>query len=404
MKIYEIGTGYTPIPAQISAATEIVVAELTKAFVKQNIPVEIIDIATEKRAETDLPILEVPVPRVFSGTDVHLGIMHKLKRVVYSIALAGVLKRLLKQAQEKIVLHFHNQYNMFFFLKLVPQKLRNRCLIAYTNHSGIWRLPWSEIEETIHKRYFQEAKCMKQADLVFVLNEETKRNAVEYLGVAQERVVVINNGVNTDVYCPLSAEERESAKEKFGLQNRRVILQVGSVYENKGQLRSVEYLLPLLKENKDLVYAYVGGIVDEEYQQQIKTFAEESGLVEQVRYLGMVSPGKELNELYNLARATIMLSRYEGFSLAVIESLSAGTPVLMDKIAPFNLGAGCITFSQTDFVDVMHPVLMGDASTTYIRCKAAARQNTYENYSWEQVARSYMKWFQMHLGSGGDKC
>ena len=39
MKIYEIGTGYTPIPARISAATEIVVEELTKAFLKQNIPV-----------------------------------------------------------------------------------------------------------------------------------------------------------------------------------------------------------------------------------------------------------------------------------------------------------------------------------------------------------------------------
>ena len=44
MKIYEIGTGYTPIPAQVSAATESIVEELTKAFLAQNIAVEIIDI------------------------------------------------------------------------------------------------------------------------------------------------------------------------------------------------------------------------------------------------------------------------------------------------------------------------------------------------------------------------
>ena len=385
MKIFEIGTGYTPIPAQISAATEIVVEELTKAFIKQNIPVEIIDIATDSRAATELPVMEVPVPRVFAGTDVHLGIMHKLKRVVYSVALAGVLKKLLKKAEEKIVLHFHNQYNMFFFLKLVPAKLRKRCLVAYTNHSGVWRLPWSEIEETIRNRYFQEAECMKRADLVFVLNVETKHNAMEHLGVAEDRIVVINNGVNTDVYCPLTAQEREAAKAKFGLQNHRVILQVGSVYENKGQLRSAEYLLPMLKENRDLVFAYVGGIVDDAYQQQVKTFAQENGLAEQIRYLGMVSPGKELNELYNTAEATILSSRYEGFSLVSVESCAAGVPVLIDKEGPIRLGAGSVCYTEGTFIQSVKLVL--DESGEQLR--ADARMSALNQYSWNKIAADY---------------
>ena len=124
MKIYEIGTGYTPIPATMGAATEIVVEELTKAFMQMNVPVEIIDIKAKERKENALPITEVWVPGCFAGTDIKLGIMHKLKRVVYSVCLAQKLKRILKAADEKIVLHFHNQYNMFFFLKLVPQQLR----------------------------------------------------------------------------------------------------------------------------------------------------------------------------------------------------------------------------------------------------------------------------------------
>ena len=385
MKIDDIGTGYTPIPAQMGAATEIVVEELTKAFIKHQVPVEIIDIAANNRAEHQLPIREIKVPACFAGTDVKLGIMHKLKRVVYSVALAGVLKGLLKQTKEKIVLHFHNQYNMFFFLKLVPAKLRKRCLVAYTNHSGVWRLPWSEISETISKRYFQEAECMKRADLVFVLNVETKRNAMEHLGVAEDRIVVINNGVNTDVYCPLTAQEREAAKEKFGLQNRRVILQVGSVYENKGQLRSAEYLLPMLKENRDLVFAYVGGIVDDAYQQQVKTFAQENGLAEQIRYLGMVSPGKELNELYNTAEATILSSRYEGFSLVSVESCAAGVPVLVDKEGPIRLGAGSVCYTEGTFIQSVKLVL--DESEDQLR--ADARMSALNQYSWNKIAADY---------------
>ena len=152
MKIYEIGTGYTPIPAQMGAATEIVVEELTKAFLKCGQQVEIIDIAATDRAQTSLPIREVPVLKCFRGTDVQLGLMHKLKRVAYSVALAGELKKLLKQADEKIVLHFHNQYNLFFFLKMTPQRLRQKALLAYTVHSYIWHDPWEQIETQLKKR------------------------------------------------------------------------------------------------------------------------------------------------------------------------------------------------------------------------------------------------------------
>ena len=119
MKIYEIGTGYTPIPAQMGAATEIVVEELTRSFTANGENVEIIDIKAQNRAENTLPIDEVNVPSMFTKTDVSLGIMHKLKRVVYSVSLANHLKRILKNAEEDIVLHFHNQYNLFFFLKLL---------------------------------------------------------------------------------------------------------------------------------------------------------------------------------------------------------------------------------------------------------------------------------------------
>lgn len=389
MKIYEIGTGYTPIPAQMGAATEIVVEELTKAFMKQGQAVEIIDIAAADRADTKLPILEVPVAKVFSGTDIALGIMHKLKRVTYSISLAGVLNKILRSAEEKVVFHFHNQYNMFFFLKLTPSRLRKKCLIAYTNHSGIWRLPWNEIEDTIRKRYFQEAECMKRADLVFVLNQETKDQAIEHLKVPRERLVVIGNGVNTDLYHPLTEEEKIRVKERFGLKGRDVILQVGSVYENKGQLRALAYLEPLLKSNPNLCYAYAGGIVDEDYHQQLVDYIRDHNLQEQVQYLGMVSPGAELNELYNTALATILPSRYESFGLVVIESLSAGVPVLLDQLALFYMGEGCVRYDEAGFAVLVEDTILGAGPDEYAKLCAAARNNAVNNHSWDAIAQNY---------------
>ena len=128
MRIFEIGTGYTSIPADKGAATEIVVDNLSRSLIKLGHDVTVVDIEDPNRLPTDLPILEVPMPKGFGATDEALGVKHKLKRVVYSIKLAGVLKRVLRQlpAGEKALLHFPNQYNAFFFYRLVPSRLRKK--------------------------------------------------------------------------------------------------------------------------------------------------------------------------------------------------------------------------------------------------------------------------------------
>ena len=115
MKIFEIGTGYTSIPAKIGAATEIVVEELTTSMLKQGHDVTIVDIRDIHRQSTSLPIIEVNVPYFFSSTDLKLGLVHKLKRVLYSMSLTYKLHRLLRKQKSKVILHFHNQYNLFFF-------------------------------------------------------------------------------------------------------------------------------------------------------------------------------------------------------------------------------------------------------------------------------------------------
>lgn len=388
MKIYEIGTGYTPIPAQVAAATESVVEELTRAYIRKGLSVEIIDISASDRAENDLPITQVSVPSMFTKSDVSLGIVHKLKRVVYSVALAFRLKKILKNLSEKAVFHFHNQYNLFFFTKLVPEKLRSKAVIAYTNHNGLWSKPWDEAEDILHKRYFQEIAAMKSADLVFVLNEETKNNVVGKLGISEKKVIKIRNGVNTDIYRPLTEDERFDTKEKYKLTDKKIILQVGSVYENKGQARVVEMLSELLKKHDNLVYAYIGGIVSQEYFDKVNRTAKDKSVSDKVVYLGTASPGEEMNRLYNMADATVFASEYEGFPLVCLESVSAGVPVVICSDMPINLGAGCIvTDAEAAEQDIEEKII--SQSDEYKKLCVSARENALKNYSWQSISQEY---------------
>ena len=393
MKIYEIGTGYTPIPAKVAAATESVVEELTKAFMQKKIDVEVIDISANDRVSNSLPITEVKVPSIFTKSDISLGIIHKVKRVVYSVALALKLKKILKQTDQKTVLHFHNQYNIYFFLKLVKKEIRDKAIIAYTNHNGFWSLPYEEAKSTLQSRYFQEIEGMKNADLIFVLNPKMKNNIVENLGIDENKVIRINNGVNTDVYAPLSSEQIEKVKEKLNLKNKRIILQVGSVNENKGQGRAGKMIAPLLRENSDTVFAFAGDIVSQEYYQEVLRTAEEEKVENQVVYLGTFSPGEEMNGLYNIADTAIFVSRYEGFSLACIESISAGVPVVLCSDSLSSFGDGSILTERHDVADRIRQLLNdGDLLK---ELKQAARKNAVENFTWSKTAQKYFDNFNI---------
>lgn len=392
MKIYEIGTGYTPIPAQVAAATESVVEELTKSYIEMEQLVEIIDISAPKRAKHNLPITEVKVPSFFTKDDVSLGFVHKIKRVVYSVALSFKLKKLLKSEDEKVVVHFHNQYNLFFFLKLVPKRFRAKALIAYTNHNGMWSKNWNDVKDVLHKRYFQEIYAMKNADLVFVLNDETRKNVVEQLGIEEKCVIKISNGVNTDVYCSVSQIDTEETKKRYGVNGKRVILQVGSVYENKGQARAVEILSPILKKRDDVIYAYVGGIVSQEYFESVCRTAEKLGVSDKVLYLGTAVPGTEMNKLYNIADITFFASEYEGFPLVCIESLSAGVPVVICSNLDINLGSGCLITSKEKTVNSIEEKVFS-CSDEYQKLCLSARKNAEDNYSWQKIAQKYLTAF-----------
>jgi len=388
MKIYEIGTGYTPIPARMGAATEIVVEELTRSFLKNGEDVNIIDIFSENRPETDLPIIDVKLSKIFTSTDVSLGIMHKLKRVFYSVALAKKIKNILKNSEEKCVLHFHNQYNFFFCKKLVPKKLQKKAITAYTVHSYIWTADWDEIKSTVKKKYFQEIFCIENADAVFVLNELTKANILENLTVDEKKVVLIDNGVNTDVYNILTETLKDEAKAEYGLQSKKVFVQVGSVCDRKNQLGALKLLCPIMIENKDVAFCYAGGIISAEYQDSILNFAKENGIENQVKYIGEIQPGAELNKVYNMAEAMIFPSKAEGFSLVILEAMSAGVPVVINNNLEFKLSEKCLKFDNDgDFVEIINSLMRSNENRE--GNQAQLRQAIIEQYSWDRISQKY---------------
>ncbi len=391
MKYYEIATGYTPIPAKIGAATEIVAEELYKSFRDQKLDVVLVDIECKTREENDYKFLEVKVPSIFQGTDISLGIAHKLKRVVYSIKLAKTLKREIKgQRDEEIFLHFHNQYNMFFFLLFSNKKIRKKVNLIYTNHSYIWHGEWDKIKGSVRRKYFQEIYSMKNADKVYILNEKAYENIKKHVGKLKGHLSLVNNGVNTAIYRPLTKEEIFDVKREYSLEGKKIFIQVGSVCERKNQLDAIKLLKQIMEKDRNIVFCYAGGVISGDYKRQIDIFAKENGFADRIIYEGEIEPGATLNRFYNMAEAMVFPSKAEGFSLVILEAMAAGIPVLVDKKLDFELAGSCLRYGDIgEFInEVEHKVLNKDMRQEIVDNALGVIK---KRYSWDAISREYLK-------------
>lgn len=383
MKIIEVGTGYTSIPAKMGAATEIVVEEISKIFEKEKINYEIFDIEDEKRKKTDLKIKEIKVPKIFRKKDVGLGIMHKLKRIAYSISLAKSLKKEIKNSKDKLIIHFHNQYNMFFFCKLVSKNIRKKVKIIYTVHSYIWNGKWEKIEKTIRRRYFQEVFCIKNADKVFVLNSITKDYFIKYLKVKPDKIVQIDNGVNIDIYKPSTKNNDEM-----------IFFQSGSICSRKNQMAAIRMLTPFMKKYKDIKYKYAGGIIEPEYKDLLDEYVRKNSLQGRVEYIGEIAPGKELSQYYSEAKAFIFPSTAEAFSLVILEAMASGLPVIMNRKSILEVDdklKDIILFYEDEktFDKIMNDIILNEEKRKEYAMKS--RKIAENIYSWNSIAKKYLE-------------
>jgi len=331
MKIIEIGTGYTSIPAKIGAATEIVIENLLREWGEQNVDLELIDVSFDgvkhnksynyKRNEIKL--------HSFFCKNKDKSFFHILKRIVYSVKLGFFIKKHLSRNQENIILHFHNQFN-FVLTLLIANKIYRKSNIkwVYTVHTPGW-----PFFKKIPKSLFLEKYSILKADMVISLTKNIKSKLIDLVGKnIEDKIVVIPNGVSREIYHPLENLKKEN-----------IILNIGSICERKNQLGSIIALKVFLTSN-NYKFVFAGKIVDIAYYEKIKEYLKENNLETKVQYIGEVSPGEELNLLYNKSKIYLSHSLQEAFiSLVVLESMSSGLPVLLSN-------------SFKNFIDTNNPI------------------------------------------------
>jgi glycosyltransferase involved in cell wall biosynthesis len=165
----------------------------------------------------------------------------------------------------------------------------------------------------MHRLYYQQviARLAKKAQKIITVSEFSKQQLVELLGINNDLIRVIYNGV--DPSFALNTEKHEMG--------RPYLLYVGNRRKNKN-LAAMLVAFAQAKIPKDFIFLLTGNPNPE-----LIVLLSKLRISSRVRFLGFVEEA-ELPKLYRGAYATMFVSLMEGFGLPVIESMASGTPVL----------------------------------------------------------------------------
>ena len=216
------------------------------------------------------------------------------------------------------VIHAH-----YWLSGLVAKKIKEKYKIPFifTSHSlGVF------VQENNLDRISSEKEIFNAADKVTASSIFEKENLLNRYGVNKLKIHIVTPGLNKKTFKAYRGEKRNN-----------IILSVGRIQKQKGQLQTLDLFKSLQYRIKGLELIFVGGpsgADGESYLNKMKNRIEELRIEEDVQFVGSLSQ-KKLVKLMRKSKLLIHSAENETFGLVAIEAHRLGVPVLSTNQGSF---------------------------------------------------------------------
>lgn len=166
--------------------------------------------------------------------------------------------------------------------------------------------------------------CARWTDVLITLNHEDYQLAKRHLHAKKVKYLP-GVGVDTSRFIKASQEQRIEKREELGIKPHEVmLLSVGELSKRKNQTLVMRALQQV--QNPDIHY-FLAGIGS--LQEEMESLIEELHLNSQVHLLGFRT---DISLLCAAADAFVFPSFHEGLSVALMEAMACGLPVVASRI------------------------------------------------------------------------
>ena len=233
----------------------------------------------------------------------------------------------------------------------------------------------------------------RRSDRVIAISAITRDDVVARLHLPADRVDVVPQGVG--VTTTDQAMSEAEFRDRFELENRRVLLSVSTKRAHKNLRRLLEAHALVPGEQRPLL---VLPGYPTPHEAELRELARDLGVSGDVRFLGWLT-SSELEGLYAAAESFVFTSRYEGFGMTVLEAMARGVPVAASRASaiPEVAGDAALLFDPDSTEEIAGAIrsLIGDEE---LRARLAdAGRDRAAQFSWERTARGTLETYRRAL-------
>ncbi len=280
-------------------------------------------------------------------------------------------------------------------LTLVPVGMVSPYVVTVHDMSTLLYDGQPGFQHSLRLRLFRRG--LTKASQIIAVSEATRRDVMNTLGIASERIRLVYNAPDPIFTAPvrsLELEESHHIMERYQI-NYPFLLYAGNIRPQKNIPRLIEAFAVLRGEvAKHPVYSNLRLIIigDQISKYPAVRHAVFQSRVEQwVRFLGFV-PIQTLRIFYKAAAAFIFPSLYEGFGLPPLEAMACGTPVVTSNVSslPEVVGDAAISVNPENVFDIergMREALLDSAAR--FRCIERGFDQV-RRFSWDRTARQVL--------------
>lgn len=168
---------------------------------------------------------------------------------------------------------------------------------------------------------------LRKVDAVAALSQEMRTEAQAF-GIQADRVYVMGNGVDTQIFQPRSDEERRGLRRQLKVDADGMVVCVGRLSKEKnpdGLLHAWEMALPHLTKGWKLVL-----VGDGPMRNELEACVDERKLRDAVLFAGLQA---NVESWLGAADVYVLPSHTEGLSNAMLEAMAIGLPVLSTRVS-----------------------------------------------------------------------
>ena len=233
---------------------------------------------------------------------------------------------------------------------------------------------------------------MRAAAAVIAVSETTRRDLLDRLGMRPDRVFVVHEGLDHELFQPVRRR----------LVDGPYLLFVGSEHPRKNLVALLRAFARLRTERRwqrlRLVKVGAAGSGEAPFREQTLAALRELGLTDQVTFTEEV-PDADLPAYYSGAECLVLPSRAEGFGFPPLEAMACGCPVVVSTAGalPEIVGAAGLQVPPDD-VEGLHRALrtlLGDARLRRTLRDRGLRRA--QEFSWERTARQTERVYEAAL-------